>query len=157
MDVSAHFSALDDEEFFVVEGSGWRGRRESDSQVFCHTNSVHALACVDKDMRQVILSAPPPPPPLSPCVRSKRTPCAHSTRPRVYWHHARKCYHMRAWCRYTRGRFERTHGDFQRATPHRTHTPRPQRHTRHNNHHNNTRRQGQTGTKIDRDRERQRN
>ena len=35
MDVSAHFSALDDEEFFVVEGSGWRGRRESDSQVFC--------------------------------------------------------------------------------------------------------------------------
>ena len=28
MDVSAHFSALDDEEFFVVEGSGWRGRRE---------------------------------------------------------------------------------------------------------------------------------
>ena len=36
MDVSAHFSALDDEEFFVVEGSGWRGRRESDSQVFCH-------------------------------------------------------------------------------------------------------------------------
>ena len=31
MDVSAHFSAFDDEEFFVVEGSGWRGRRESDS------------------------------------------------------------------------------------------------------------------------------
>ena len=31
LDVSAHFSALDDEEFFVVEGSGWRGRRESDS------------------------------------------------------------------------------------------------------------------------------
>ena len=28
MDVSAHFSALHDEEFFVVEGSGWRGRRE---------------------------------------------------------------------------------------------------------------------------------
>ena len=38
MDVSAHFSALDDEEFFVVEVSGWRGRRESDSQVFCHPN-----------------------------------------------------------------------------------------------------------------------
>ena len=32
------FSALDDEEFFVVEGSGWRGRRESDSQLFCHSN-----------------------------------------------------------------------------------------------------------------------
>ena len=28
MDVSAHFSALDDEEFFVIEGSGWWGRRE---------------------------------------------------------------------------------------------------------------------------------
>ena len=31
------FRALDDEEFFVVEGSlWWRGRRESDSQVTCH-------------------------------------------------------------------------------------------------------------------------
>ena len=38
LDVSAHFSALDEEEFFVIEGSGWRGRRESDSQVFCHPN-----------------------------------------------------------------------------------------------------------------------
>ena len=37
MDVCAlFFSALDDEEFFVVEGSEWRGRRESDSQMFCH-------------------------------------------------------------------------------------------------------------------------
>ena len=31
MDVSAHFSAVGDEEFFVVEGSEWRGRWESDS------------------------------------------------------------------------------------------------------------------------------
>ena len=38
MDVRAHFSALDDAEFFIVEGSGWRGRRESDFQVFCHSN-----------------------------------------------------------------------------------------------------------------------
>ena len=39
------FSALDDEEFFVVvEGSGWRRRRESDSQVFCHLSSMHVLA-----------------------------------------------------------------------------------------------------------------
>ena len=44
MDVSAHFSALDDEEFFVIEGCGWRGHRESDSQLFCHLNSMHALA-----------------------------------------------------------------------------------------------------------------
>ena len=57
MDVSAHFSTLDDEEFFVVEGSGWRGRRESDSQVFCHPNSLHAPRChIDKDMS----SAPGP-------------------------------------------------------------------------------------------------
>ena len=36
MDVSAHFSALDDEEFFVVDGS--RGGGSQDSQVFCHAN-----------------------------------------------------------------------------------------------------------------------
>ena len=50
MDVSAHFSALDDEEFFVVEGSGWLGRRESDSQVFCHPNKVHLLWRMEKHM-----------------------------------------------------------------------------------------------------------
>ena len=50
MDVSTHFSALDDEEFFVVEGSGWRGRRESDSQVFWHPNSMRAWWHIDKDM-----------------------------------------------------------------------------------------------------------
>ena len=44
MDVSAHFSALDDEESFFIEGSGWRGRWESVSQVSCNTNSVHASA-----------------------------------------------------------------------------------------------------------------
>ena len=32
------FSALDDEEFFIVEGSGWPGSPESDSQVTCHPN-----------------------------------------------------------------------------------------------------------------------
>ena len=30
--------ALDDEKFFVVDRSGWRGRRESDSQVTCRPN-----------------------------------------------------------------------------------------------------------------------
>ena len=35
LDVSAHFSAVDDEEFFVVEGSGWQGRRES---LRCHVD-----------------------------------------------------------------------------------------------------------------------
>ena len=47
------------------------------------------------------------------------------------------------------GRFECTHGGFQRATPHHTphttHTTTTTTHTRHNNnHHNNTRGQGQT-------------
>ena len=42
----------------------------------------------------------------------KTPPCVRSKRLRVYRHHARMCYHMRAWCRYTRGRFERTHGGF---------------------------------------------
>ena len=38
LDVSAQFSALDGEEFFVVEDLGWGGRRESDSRVFCRPN-----------------------------------------------------------------------------------------------------------------------
>ena len=42
--------------------------------------------------------------------RFKTPPCVRSKRLRVYQHHAHMCYHMRAWCRYTRGRFERTHG-----------------------------------------------
>ena len=29
----------------------WRGRRESDSQVFCHLDSMHALAFFDKELR----------------------------------------------------------------------------------------------------------
>ena len=34
----------------------------------------------------------------------------HSKRPRVCRHHAHMCFNMRAWCQYTRGRLERTHG-----------------------------------------------
>ena len=52
VDVSAHFSALDDEAFFVVEGSGWRGRRESDSQVFCPPCGA-SLTGMEKHSRQV--------------------------------------------------------------------------------------------------------
>ena len=51
MDVSALFSAIDDEEFFVVEGSGVAGMPGACSQVFCHSNYVHALAFIDKDIR----------------------------------------------------------------------------------------------------------
>ena len=42
----------------------------------------------------------------------KKPSCADSKRPRVYRHNAHMCYHMRAWCRYTRGRFESAHGRF---------------------------------------------
>ena len=102
--------------------------------------------------------SPPPPThtPLSPCVRSKRSPCAHSKRPRVYQHHARKGYHMRAWCRYTRGRCEFSHAGFQRATPQHAHTPRPQRHTKTTQQQpHNTRRLRQRETERDRERQRE--
>ena len=48
---------------------------------------------------------------------------------RVYGHHARKCYHLRASCRCTRGRIETRGFSACHTTPHRTHTPRPQKHT----------------------------
>ena len=53
-------------------------------------------------------------PPLFPLshallCRFKTSPCGRSKRPRVDPHHAHMCFNMCAWCRYTRGRFERTH------------------------------------------------
>ena len=47
----------------------------------------------------------------------------------VYRHHARKCYHWRASCPYTRRRIEKRGFPACHTTPHRTHTPRPQKHT----------------------------
>ena len=38
-------------------------------------------------------------------------PCVRSTRPRICRQHAHMCFNMCAWCRHTRRRFERTHGD----------------------------------------------
>ena len=46
------------------------------------------------------------------CGTQRKPPCVDSRRPRVYRHHARMCQNMRAWCRYTRGRLESTHGGF---------------------------------------------
>ena len=40
----------------------------------------------------------------NPCVHSKKSPCMPAPRPHVFQH-------VCAWCRDTRGRFERTHGD----------------------------------------------
>ena len=100
---------------------------------------------------------------LSSVCPSQKPPCVDSKRPRVYRHHARMWYHMCAWCRYTRGRFESTHGGFfcvpSRATHHTTqHNTTP--HTPHNTTtHNTTRRQRQRQReteKEDRNRERQR-
>ena len=88
--------------------------------------------------------------------------CAFKTSPFVPAPRAHMFQHVCAWCRYKRGRFERTHGDvlsghtefFQCATPH--------HHTTATTPHNNTRRQRETETdrdrgrrqKEDRDRER---
>ena len=44
------------------------------------------------------------------CVDSKRFPCVRSKRLRVYRQHSHMLFSMWAWCRYTRGRFEYTHG-----------------------------------------------
>ena len=42
----------------------------------------------------------------------KKPTCVDSKRPCVNRHHAHMCYHMRAWCRHTWGRFQSTHGGF---------------------------------------------
>ena len=77
----------------------------------------------------------------APVCRFKTPPCVHSKRLHVCRQHAHMCFNMCAWCRFTRGRFARTHGDvlnvhtgFVRVshhTPHRTHTTTQD--TRHNN------------------------
>ena len=46
----------------------------------------------------------------NPYVASKTPPCVHARHPRVCRHHAHMCFNMCAWSRYTRGRFEWTHG-----------------------------------------------
>ena len=87
----------------------------------------------------------------------KTSPCVRSKRPCVYQHHAHMCYHMCAWCRYTRGRSERTHGFF--PVCHTTHTPHAPQHTRttHTTTHttstqNNTQQHTETDRQTDRDR-----
>ena len=52
----------------------------------------------------------------NPFVDSDTPPCVHSKRPHVCWHHAHMCFKMCAWCRYTRGRFERTCGGVFEST-----------------------------------------
>ena len=46
----------------------------------------------------------------NPVCPFKTSPCVRSQRPRVCRHHAHSCFNMCAWCRYTLGRFECTHG-----------------------------------------------
>ena len=52
----------------------------------------------------------------TPCVDSKRFPCVDSKRPRACRQHAHMLFSMWAWCWYTRGRFESTHGKFFEST-----------------------------------------
>ena len=52
----------------------------------------------------------------TPCVDSKTPPCVDSKRPRVCRQHAHMLFSMCAWCRYTRGRFECTHGERFKST-----------------------------------------
>ena len=81
--------------------------------------------------------------------------CTFKTSPFVPAPRAHMLKHVCACCRYTRRRFERTHGDvlsghtgFHGATQH---TPHRTPHRRHD--HNTTRRQRQRQTETDRDRE----
>ena len=46
----------------------------------------------------------------NPACPLNTSPCVRPKRPRLYRHHAHMLKHVCAWCRYTRGRFERTHG-----------------------------------------------
>ena len=99
-----------------------------------------------------------------PCL-SNTSPCVRPKRPRVCRHHANMLKHMCAWCRYTRGRFERTPGDvLDGHTPHTTHHTVHTHHTttqdttpttQHNMTHHNTPQQHDHNT-TRRDRERQR-
>ena len=57
---------------------------------------------------------------VSPVCRRKRPPCARSKRSRVCRQHAHMCFNMCEWCQYTRGRFERTHGEQGGHSPDRT-------------------------------------
>ena len=107
----------------------------------------------------VTLNHPPSSPPTSPSLLPS-PPTHPSLRvyvqlpppPRVYIQNVPVCTGTSPASVTTCGSGAGTHGDvvnvhtgFQRATPHRTHTPRPQRHTQHNtaSAHNITRRQGQ--------------
>ena len=92
----------------------------------------------------------PSPSPLTVCPLHT-SPCVRSTRPRVCRHHAHMLKHVCAWCRYTRGRVDWTHGFFQRVT-HRTHThTTPQHKTQHTTTHTNN-----TTTTLHENRDRQR-
>ena len=100
------------------------------------------------------------------CVCTQRPPCVDSERLRVYGHHAHMLKHACAWCWFTRGRIERTHGDVWSGhtgfsachTPHTTHHTTTQDTTYHNtpqqHDHNTSRKQRQTETERDTERRR---
>ena len=99
------------------------------------------------------------------CVmwHAEKPPCVDSKRLRVYRQHARMCLNMRACCRFTRRRCERTHGEGGEGSAathrHRTAHTQPQHIATHSNAqqhtttHNNTQQHTETGTERERDRE----
>ena len=99
---------------------------------------------------QILVSSTDDDPLLSVCP-SKKPPCVDSKRPRVYRHHAHMCYHMCAWYRYTRGRFESTHGGFFCVPSRATHHTTPQHTTPHGD--RETQRQRQTETERETEKE----
>ena len=92
--------------------------------------------------------------PHVPVCTFNTSPCMPAPRAHVFRH-------VCAWCRYTRGRVEWTHGFFSVShtthhTPHRTHTT-PQHKTQHTTtHHNNTTTTPHDNRDRERDRDRQR-
>ena len=66
--------ALDGQQLLVVEGSGWRRRQESDSQVFCHPKLGASVQQYRQRHRCYIMSEPQPPQPTT-THRFKQVAC----------------------------------------------------------------------------------
>ena len=109
-----------------------RGERDDKSGKRRETTKKRKRTTEERKEREE--NPPPPPPHLSPSL----LPVCRLKCLRVYRQNARMCYHILAWCRYTRRRFDLhtetfltyTRMGFPRATPHTTH----RQHTHHAHH-----------------------
>ena len=106
-------------------------RDEPNIWLICSRKSKNTCFTYEKTR---LTTTPPSPSPLPVCPLHTSL-CVRSIRLRVCRHHAHILEHVCAWCRYTQGRFERTHGDVLSGhtgfsachTPHTT----PQHKTQH--------------------------